>query len=65
MVTHKTLDLPWQMKDFLELEITLSTKTPAIRSRFGGRRGYKRLSSESMDPGYIIKYPFDKVFKQC
>ena len=46
MVTHKTLDLPWQLKGFLELEITLSMKAPVIRSRFGVRRGYKRLSSE-------------------
>ena len=46
LVTLKTLDLPWQLKDFLELAITLSMKTPAIRSLSGGGRGYKRLSSE-------------------
>ena len=62
MVTHKTLDLPWQLKDFSELEITLSMKTPVIRSQFGGSRGCKRLSSELIDPpeksltGYTIKY---------
>ena len=50
MVTHKTLDLPWQLRDFLELEITPSTKTPVIRSQCGGRRGCKRLSSELMNP---------------
>ena len=46
MVTRKTLDLPWQLKDVLGLEITHSMKTPAIGSLCGGRRGYKRLSSE-------------------
>ena len=50
MVTHKTLDLPWQLRDFLELEITPSTKTPVIRSQCGGRRGCKRLSGELMNP---------------
>ena len=50
MVTHKILDLPWQLKDFLESEITPNMKTPVIRSRCGARRGYKRLSSELIDP---------------
>ena len=51
MVTHKTLDLLWQLTDFLELAITLSMKTPVIRSLCGGRRGYKKLSSEYVDKG--------------